>query len=74
MQRVSIEQVAIIAVDDVQGNIHSRDNTRTVKGLTKRSYQAKEEWLPVLRKRPGIDVFCWIIATTFTASQQHKTN
>ena len=67
MQRVSIEQVAIIIVDDVQGDIHARDNTRAVEILTKRHYQAKEDSFSVCWKRPGIDVATWVISTGFTS-------
>ena len=42
VQGVAIKQIAIFTVDDVQGNIHSRNNTRAVKGLTKRYDQAEK--------------------------------
>ena len=67
VERVSIEQVAIIAVDDIQGNVHSRDNTRAVEILPKGNYQAEEDSFPVCWKRPGIDAATWIISTGFTS-------
>lgn len=69
MEGVATEQIAVVAVDDVQGNIHSRDNTRAVECLNERYNEAKKEWLFVRWKRPWIDMTRGIISLTcFTTS------
>lgn len=67
VQRVSIKQIIIIVVDDIQGNIHSRNDTGAVEILTKRHYQAKKDCLLICWKRPGVNTASWIIFTSFTS-------